>query len=129
MTRVKELMDAAGLTMYQLAAQSDATYATVYKYCTNGNIDKMPLGTAAKFARALGLSLDKFYGFELAQKSSLKEGWNELENDFSVFVEDGKIMKGIHEGNEVFPYLPSRKGGFQNAVGIRIDRFPDLIWK
>lgn len=65
---------------------------------------------------------------ENAEIPELEEGWNDLDDSLSVFVEDGCLMRGTRGNLAVYPYLPYAKGGYKNVVGISKDRINEVYW-
>lgn len=128
---LKDLLDAKGMTAYALSKKTGLSSTTVYKYTREAS-DAMPLTTAAKIAKALDMSLDKFYKtMHPDQAPDLTEGWNDINDTFCVLVEDGKLIRGVRgkdmNQKTVYPYLPV-KDGLDNVSGISIDKYNDVVW-
>lgn len=59
---VHDLIELTGKSITELSEQSDIKYTTLTDlYKGNTSLDKIRLGTAAKLAKALGISLDDLY--------------------------------------------------------------------
>lgn len=126
---LEKLMQEKGLNMYELAKLSGVSYSTVHKYtCNTRNFEKMPLSTAWRFAKALGITIEELYDPD-ADKSvpALQEGWNEID-DMDIFVEDGKLMRGVRDNKPIYPYLQTEPQGFDQVVGIPKERYNDVTW-
>lgn len=129
--KMKDLLDAKGMTAYALSKKTGLSSTTVYKYTREAS-DAMPLTTAAKIAKALDMSLDEFYKtMQPDQAPDLTEGWNDISDTFCVLVEDGKLIRGVRgkdmNQKTVYPYLPV-KDGLDNVSGIGIDKYNDIVW-
>lgn len=59
--KLRELIDAAGLTVDDLSKRANLPYVTVRAYLSQGKAHRKPtLGNAVKLAKALRVSLDLF---------------------------------------------------------------------
>lgn len=61
MNGLERLMRSKGLTAYALAKGSGTNPATVYRFAKLKDLSRMPLGTAAKLAKALSVDLNELY--------------------------------------------------------------------
>lgn len=126
LSRIEKLCADQDMTLYTLAKKSHVSYQTIHKYAKGKKtLDSMPLSTALRVAKALGVSIEDLYQPALAD---LKEGWNEVEPDFSVFVEDGKIISGLKSGVKIYPYTKDSTGSFTIASGSSVNDFDKLTW-
>ncbi len=125
LSRIEELCTDQGMTLYALSKKSKVSYPSIYKYAKGKkNIESMPLSTAMRLAKALGVAIEDLYE---SPEVNLQDGWNDITPDFSVYVENGKILHGVEKGNTVYPY---KKHGsdFTLASNSSIEEFDELIW-
>lgn len=56
---------------------------------------------------------------ENKKRTGFADGWHE-KGKLSFYVEDGRLVRGTW-GDEktVYPYLPCKDGGYDNASGIK----------
>lgn len=53
------------------------------------------------------------------KRMSWSEGWHEVNENFSYFIQNGCLVRGLSYGHPVYPYLKNtRFGGYDNASGI-----------
>lgn len=58
------------------------------------------------------------------------DGWHETE-DLMYLVENHRFVRGVKNGVTVYPYLPSKLGGYDNESGCIIANkrnFSKILW-
>lgn len=86
-------------------------------------------------AKRLGLSttsllvmlVNKAYRDEFKTGIHLEEGWNESENGLDIFVENGKVLRGVINNQTVYPYKKSDENGYTNCIDLTIDQYRNLF--
>lgn len=129
MATIKDIAKDRGYNLHQLSEMVGLSYGALHRAATKEE-PEIKLSTAYKLAKALDMSLDDFYLALTDQLpvNGLKEGWNDIHDGLSVFVENGKIMRGVHGNDTVYPYVKSNIGGYSNAVGTPKEKFDILVW-
>lgn len=96
-----------------------------------------------RLANRLGLSatsmlvmlVNKEYRKEFGEDMKLVEGWNEMQNGLDIFVEDGKVLRGVKDNQTVYPYKHDPQGGYTSCVDLTVDQCKklfnedQLIWR
>ena len=88
-----------------------------------------------RLANRLGLSttsmlvmlVNKEYRKEFGEDMKLVEGWNEMDNGLDIFVEDGKVLRGVKDNKTVYPYKSDPQGGYTNCIDLTIDQYKQLF--
>lgn len=125
LSKIEELCNDQGMTLYALAKKSKVSYQSVHKYAKGKkSVENMPLSTAIRIAKALGVSIEDLYE---SPEITLQEGWNDVAPGFSVYVEDGKILRGMENGSQIYPYTRCGED-FILASDASIEEFDDLTW-
>lgn len=53
----------------------------------------------------------------------MKDGWHKICGAM-VYVENGKVMRGVQDGRTVYPYRKNTKiGGWDNVSGLSVAAF------
>lgn len=55
------------------------------------------------------------------KRMSWSDGWH-TDGALDYYIENGRIMRGIYDGKTVYPYLPCKEGGYDNASGIAANK-------
>lgn len=55
------------------------------------------------------------------KRMSWSDGWH-TDGALDYYIENGRIMRGIYDGKIVYPYLPCKEGGYDNASGIAANK-------
>lgn len=127
MNTLRKQIEDKGMTLYEIAKLTGISTATIYKYADAESLNTMPLSTAFKIAKVLGVAVEDLFD-PFITDVPLKEGWNKISSSLEVYIEDWQVIKGISDGKEVYPYLPCPYGGYDNVSGISVSEIKKLLW-
>ena len=55
------------------------------------------------------------------KRMSWLNGWH-TDGNLDYYIENGRILRGVYDGKTVYPYLPCKEGGYDNASGIAANK-------
>lgn len=124
-----EVIRASGMTPIKVSERSGIKWSTLSRYRTGErNPLRMPAENFMRLAYSMHYTTEglkqALEGVMEVRYMKLKEGWNDLSDDLSVFVEDGKILRGMI-GNDlsqrtVYPYKKV-SDGWNNVAPLPLE--------
>lgn len=106
MTNFEKLLNEKNISRYMLAKLVGVTPSSLnFLWTGKTSVLRMNLGTAYKIAKVLGMTMEEFlFAAKADDDVILTEGWNQVDENLSVLISEGSILKGIKDGAEVVPY-------------------------
>lgn len=129
MTKLEEMLETCGMTMYELSKRMGIHYSSVNKYARGESpITTMPLMTATRLAKALGVTTDEIYAsvVEPIDKMDLQEGWNELPGNVEIFIDNGIVTDATKDGLKAQAMTPAN-GGWDSVMPVSVKDLKTLI--
>lgn len=127
MHTLRKRIDEKNMTIYEVSKLTGISIAMLGKYADSEVLDSMPLSIAFRLSKLLDSPVEELFT-PLIHDKGLENGWIRLNEHLSIYIEDWQLIKGIQDGKEVEPYLPSRYGGFDPMSGISISDFKKVYW-
>lgn len=130
MNRLEQLLEDSGMTRYELTKQMGIRPGSLDRYFNGkSSMITMTYGNALKLSKILGIEMEEIWKMAPAEdKIEWKDGWNSIDG-LDIFVEDGKVLRGIRNDRTVYPYIPSSEGGIDNASGIPLKEYLQRVRK
>ncbi len=132
----KNVVDQSGLSRYEIAKRSGVDPMTIQKlYTGKSSVERLGLINGVKLSKALGFkTVNEFFSSCLAlnwNQLLSADGWTDLSDDLSVFVEDGKVIKAT-KGKELnmkpaMPYVYCENNTWARSDGISVKEFIEAV--
>lgn len=130
MNRLEQLLEDSGMTRYELTKQMGIRPGSLDRYFNGkASMITMSYGNALKLSKILGIKMEEIWKMAPEEdKIEWKDGWHSIDG-LDIFVEDGKVLRGIRNDRTVYPYIPSSEGGIDNASGIPLKEYLQRVRK
>lgn len=130
MNRLEQLLDENGITRYELTKQMGIRPGSLDRYFNGkASMVTMSYGNALKLSKILGIEMEDIWKMAPTEdKIEWRDGWNSIDG-LDIFVEDNKVLRGIHNDRTVYPYIPSPQGGIDNASGMPLKEYLQRVRK